>query len=63
MYYPKELFVAREDVTRNNIKKYEKMKENWYKKALELYPNYYEMKLKDRIKCRGKINEAVGYSI
>ena len=63
MYYPKWCFVANENITRNNMKKYDEMTEKWHKKALELYPNYFKMNFKERLKIKDEINEAVGYSI
>lgn len=53
MYYPKWCFVANENITRNNMKKYDEMTEKWHKKALELYPNYY--KWNDGWKKQGKL--------
>jgi hypothetical protein len=63
MYYPKWCFVANETITRNNMKKYDEMREKWYKKALELYPNYYEMNRREKLKIEDEVNEAVGFKI
>lgn len=63
MYYPKECFSIREDITRENMRKYEERKNKWYDAAEELYPDYFKMNLRERMKVTKEINNYVGYSI
>ena len=62
-YYPKECFTANEAVTRVRMKEYERKVDKWYEMATSLYPNYFEMDLKERLRARRVINETIGYSL
>ena len=63
--YPKWVFNIREDVTRENMRKYDQMKDTFYKKAVEMFPNYWEMSLVERYrnKVNEKVKEALGYRL
>lgn len=63
MYYPKELFSINETQTQRNMAEYEQKQKKWYEAAEKLFPNYFRMNLKERIKIRQAINDYVGYSI
>ena len=65
MMYPKWVFNIREDVTRENMRKYDQMKDDFYKKAVEMFPNYWEMSLVDRYrnKVNEKVEKALGYRL
>lgn len=63
MRYPQECFSINEDVTKNAKKEYDMKRKIWYDKAVEMYPNYFEISLKDRIKLRYIISERVGFEI
>lgn len=65
MMYPKWVFNIREDVTRENMRKYDQMKDAFYKKGVEMFPNYWEMSLVDRYrnKVNEKVEEALGYRL
>lgn len=63
MTYPKELFSINEYSTRCNLAEYDRKRENWYKAAEKLFPDYFKMGLRERMKKREVINEYVGYSI
>ena len=61
--YPGYIYNINEDVTRANMKEYDRKKELWYKSAEELYPNYWDIPFRERIKLYEKISEYVGFSI
>lgn len=63
MIYPKECFSINEIVTENAKREYEMKRKLWYDKAEELYPNYWNLNLRERIKIRDEINNAVGFSL
>ena len=63
MRYPKTTFSINMTTTQHAKDEYEKKYKNWYQKAEELYPNYWNLSLRERMKVRDTINEAVGYSI
>lgn len=52
MYYPKEVFSYREDVTRANMREYEKRQRQLEEKCLEIDPNYYHLGLRQRMEIR-----------
>ena len=55
--YPKELFSIREDVTRENIRKYEAERDRLYKKCEELYPDFWSLSFRERMKIKKKVEE------
>lgn len=65
MEYPKWVFNIREDITRENMRRYDEMKEAFYKKAEEMFPNYWSMTLveRHRNKVHDKVEEALGYRL
>lgn len=63
MRYPKECFCINENVTRNAMREYEMKRKLWYDKAEELYPNYFEMDVRDRLKAREVVNDEIGFRI
>lgn len=63
MFYPRECFSINETQTRMAMLEYERKYNNWYKNALELYPNYYNMDLREKLKIDEEIDKVVGYSI
>ena len=62
-YYPKECFSINEIATRNAKHEYDIKKKLWYKEAERLYPNYWKMNLKERIKVRDIISMEIGFYI
>ena len=62
-YYPKECFSINEIATRNAKREYDIKKKLWYKEAERLYPNYWKMHLKERIKVRDIISMEIGFYI
>ena len=63
MYYPKNVFSAREDITRARMKEHDRKRDLWYKTALQMYPDYYKMDARTRIEARKLINEKAGFSL
>ena len=61
--YPKEVFSAREDVTRNNMKEYDRKRNLFFQTLLEINPDYYNLGLKDRIKVRENAEAILGYRV
>jgi len=60
-YYPKECFSINEIATRNAKREYDKKKELWYKEAERLYPNYWNIDIRERIKLRSIISKSIGF--
>jgi muramidase (phage lysozyme) len=63
MRYPRECFSINEIATQNAKREYDMKRRLWYDKAIEMYPNYFEINFKDRIKLRDIISEEVGFRI
>lgn len=57
--YPKELFSIREDVTRENIRKYEAERDRLYKKCEELYPDFWKKSFLERMEIKKKVEEEI----
>jgi hypothetical protein len=63
MRYPKECFSAREDVTREKTKEYDKKKELVYKKCEELNHDYYHLPFRERIEIYKQAQEILGIKL
>ena len=61
MMYPKWVFDPREDITRNNMREYDRTTKIFRDKCLELNPNYYQLSLRERMVVRDKAEEILGY--
>ena len=61
--YPKEYFLINETATRNAKAEYDKKKKLWYKEAERLYPNYWNIDIRERIKLRDIVSESIGFYI
>ncbi len=61
--YPRRVFSINEDVTRRNMEFYDHQVDRWYAIAVQLYPNYFKLGLRDRLSLKQKIDEAAGYSL
>lgn len=57
--YPKELFSIREDVTRENIRKYETERDRLYNKCEELYPDFWKRSFLERMEIKKKVEEEI----
>lgn len=58
MWYPKELFSIREDITRENIRRYEKEQKRIQDECFKRYPNYINMSCRERIAIREEIKKS-----
>ena len=64
MYYPRELFSINETQTRKNLREYDRRREAWYKKAEEMFPDYFKANVIKRMtEYRPQVDAALGYSI
>lgn len=61
--YPKECFSINEIATRNAKAEHDKKKKLWYKEAERLYPNYWDIDIRERIKLRDVVSESIGFYI
>ena len=61
--YPKECFSINEVATCNAKREYDKKKKLWYKEAERLFPNYWDIEIRERIKLRDIVSESVGFYI
>lgn len=60
-YYPKWVYDVREDVTQNNMREYERTKEIFIQKCIEINPDFYKLGLRERMAVRDKAEEILGY--
>lgn len=64
MIYPAYVFSINEDQTRRNMNEYERQEKLWYEKALEMFPDYYQRNIIERVRTlRPQIDAAIGFSI
>lgn len=64
MYYPSYLFSINEDQTRRNIREYDRRREAWYKKAEEMFPDYWKRNLLERIReLNPQVDAEIGYHV
>ena len=63
MWYPKWVYHYREDSTRENMRKYEQMKDEFYKKCEEICPNFWNIDLHSRLKYMDEAEKILGYSL
>lgn len=61
--YPKECFSINETATRNAKAEYDKKKKLWYKEAERLFPNYWDIEIRERIELRDIVSESIGFYI
>lgn len=59
MWYPREVFTPREDVTRENMRKYEERQNKFYDTALSLYPDFLQRPFLERLQLREEIEAAM----
>lgn len=59
MGYPRWVYTAREDVTRENMRLYDKRQEQINKKCVEINPDYYKLGLRERRAIREKAKTLV----
>lgn len=59
MWYPKEVYSYREDVTRENMRQYDKQQELLRQKCLELQPDYDKLPFRERRAVRERAKELI----
>ena len=62
-YYPHELFSINEAATRRNLEAYDRKYDNWHKKLDEMFPDYHGAGPRERMRMRGAVDAAMGYSL
>ena len=60
-HYPRSCYSYNEITTRNAMREYDEKKRIWYKEAERLYPNYWNIDIRERIKLRSIISESIGF--
>lgn len=63
MRYPKEIYSPREDITRANMREYDRKKDLVYKKCEELNPNYWNLPFRERILVYKQAQEELGIKL
>lgn len=62
-WYPREIFSYREDITRKNMEEYDRKKKLFYDKCVELNPDFFNLKLRERMKVRDAVEIILGFRI
>lgn len=62
-YYPKYIYSYRIDITRANMRDYDRRKKEFEDKCLEINPDYFSLNFRQRIEIREQAEEALGFSI
>ena len=60
-YYPREVFHINENITRENMRKYDENIEKWYDIAEKYYADFYKLKGKEKEIAVARINEIAGF--
>ena len=61
MSYPSWVYDVREDVTKANMREYDRTKKTFYDKCLELNSDYYKLGLRERMVVRDEVEKILGY--
>lgn len=61
-YYPREVYAPREDITRENMRRYDANIDKWYDTAERLYPNFYALKGAEKEAAAAEIDRAAGFT-
>lgn len=61
-YYPREVYNPREDITRENMRRYDANINKWYDIAEALYPNFYALKGAEKEAAAAEIDRAAGFT-
>ena len=62
-HYPRELFSINEAATRRNLEAYDRKCDAWYQKLDEMFPDYHGANVREQMKMREAVDEAMGYSL
>ena len=60
-HYPRSCYSYNEITTRNAMREYDEKKKLWYKEDERLYPNYWNIDIRERIKLRSIISKSIGF--
>ena len=60
-YYPSWIYSYREDITRENMRQYDRMRDLLYKRLLELNPDYYSLNLRERHDLINQVENELNY--
>lgn len=60
-YYPREVYSINENITRENMRKYDENINKWYDVAEKLYPNFYKMSREEKAIAEKAIDQTVGF--
>lgn len=58
--YPREVYSYREDITRENMRKYDVWNDKIYAETLKQFPDYHKMCLREQIKAKAKVKAEIG---
>lgn len=58
-WYPKEVYNIREDVTRENMRKYDARQARIAEAVLRVAPDYYSLPLREQIAIRKRVEKEV----
>lgn len=61
-YYPREVYNRREDVTRENMRRYDANIKKWYDTAERLYSNFYKLKGAEKAAAAAEVDRAAGFT-
>lgn len=59
--YPRWVYSPCENVTRENMRQYDRTREIFRKKCEEVCPDYYKLNLRERMKVKDQVEEMLGY--
>lgn len=60
MHYPREIYSIREDVTRENMRRYDAWQDRVYAEFYKRYPNARQMNLRERYDAIKSIESEIG---
>lgn len=58
--YPKDVYNIREDITRENMRRYDAWMDRFYEIVTKKFHDYYELNLRERMKIREKVEKEIG---
>ena len=59
--YPKWVYTPREDITRENMRSYDRTKKIFYEKCEEINPDYWKLGLRERMAVADEAEKILGY--
>lgn len=58
-WYPKEVYNIREDVTRENMRKYDLRQARIMAEVLKAAPDYYSLPIRERLEIKRHVEESI----